>query len=87
MGKTPRPDAGMDQHKHHTPVPRKQMPHVRQRCHRCRGSGRTTCQFCGGSGKVASGRDVFGNQQFTRCSGCFGLKASRCSACAGQGML
>ncbi|MFC2969638.1 hypothetical protein [Acidimangrovimonas pyrenivorans] len=64
---------------------KKKPQHVKQRCHRCRGSGRVPCQFCGGSGQVRTGSDIFGNPQFGRCSACFGLKTTRCSHCGGEG--
>jgi hypothetical protein len=60
---------------------------VKQRCHRCRGTGRVPCQFCGGKGEVVKGRDVFGNPQFGRCDACFGLKSTRCTTCGGEGFV
>jgi DnaJ-class molecular chaperone len=68
-------------------APRKKMPHIKQRCSRCRGSGRSPCQFCGGTGQVTTGRDVYGNPRFGTCSACFGLKSTRCSACSGEGLV
>lgn len=65
----------------------KQTPVVRQRCHRCRGSGRTTCQFCSGSGQVMTGRDIHDRPKYSNCSGCFGLKTARCNACGGEGWI
>lgn len=61
------------------------MPHVKQRCTRCRGSGRALCQICGGSGQVFKGQDIHGTAQYDRCSGCFGNKSARCNTCGGEG--
>lgn len=68
----------------HTPR-KKQMQHVKRKCHRCHGSGRAPCQICGGSGQVAQGRDDRGGPKFGRCEGCFGTKTRRCLMCSGTG--
>jgi len=65
----------------------KPAQHVKRRCHRCHGTGRADCPICNGSGKVVQGTDVNGNPQFGPCSGCFGLKHTRCSVCAGEGFI
>lgn len=74
----------MDEHGPHRKSP---PPKVKQRCTRCRGSGRSPCQFCNGSGQVVTGRDVFGHPQQSTCSACFGLKTTRCKVCAGEGLV
>ncbi|MEX5729512.1 DnaJ-class molecular chaperone [Rhodovulum iodosum] len=67
-------------------VPRKkQMPHIKRRCHRCRGTGREPCQVCGGKGQVMKGTDMRGHPQWGTCDGCMGLKTKRCAACGGEG--
>jgi len=65
--------------------PKGQMPLVKQRCHRCHGSGRAKCPICNGTGEVAQGADDNGNPKFGRCAGCFGLKTMRCPVCNGEG--
>ena len=62
-----------------------QAQHVKQRCHRCQGTGRADCPICKGSGKVVTGTDMNGNPQFGPCMGCFGLKHTRCPVCSGEG--
>ena len=69
----------------HPKRPEKAFPHVKQRCHRCHGSGRAKCPICNGTGEVVLGADVNGNAKFGRCSGCFGLKTTRCPTCNGEG--
>ncbi len=64
---------------------KQRMEHVKRQCVRCRGSGRTPCQICGGKGQVAKGRDIHGNTLFNRCTGCFGTKTTRCLTCGGEG--
>lgn len=68
------------------PRQKPQMPHVKRRCHRCRGAGRVPCQFCGGKGEVRTGSDIYNRPIMSRCSSCFGLKALRCSTCSGEGL-
>ena len=67
------------------PKPKKQMPHVKRRCHRCAGSGRAPCQICGGAGRVLRRVDAQGHQEFGQCEGCFGVKSRRCGHCGGDG--
>lgn len=62
-----------------------QIPHVKQRCYRCRGSGRAQCPICNGKGRIAQGRDRLGQPQFVQCTGCFGTRHSRCGVCGGEG--
>jgi len=64
---------------------RKKDEHVKQRCHRCRGTGRAPCPICNGTGQVLKGRDRLGHAEYGRCEGCFGLKTTRCSNCGGEG--
>ena len=59
--------------------------HHKRRCHRCRGSGRANCSICNGSGRVVSGTNWDGTAKFESCTGCFGLKTTRCNVCAGEG--
>jgi len=63
----------------------RQAEHHKQRCSRCRGSGRAPCSICNGRGEVMKGTDLRGLPTFIKCNGCFGLKSVRCSACAGEG--
>ena len=67
------------------PRPGKPTQDVKRRCHRCHGTGRSSCPICNGSGEVAKGTDVNGNPIFGQCTGCFGLKHTRCSVCSGEG--
>jgi len=57
----------------------------KQRCSRCRGSGRAPCSVCNGRGEVMKGTDLRGLPTFVKCNGCFGTKTIRCGACAGEG--
>ena len=66
--------------------PRKtKPPHVKQRCHRCRGSGRAPCPICQGTGQVFKTKDRLGAPVFGRCDGCFGAKTRICAHCSGEG--
>ncbi len=58
---------------------------LKRRCHRCAATGFCACGACGGSGKIATSRNVFGEPNFVRCSACFGRKTRRCTTCAGIG--
>ncbi|MDW4549005.1 hypothetical protein R5H32_06550 [Defluviimonas sp. D31] len=58
---------------------------MKRRCHRCHGTGRVPCTICGGKGEVPRGMDHRGNPHFDRCTGCFGIKVSRCPSCRGDG--
>ena len=57
----------------------------KQRCSRCRGTGRAPCSICNGKGEVLRGTDHHGKPLFAKCGGCFGTKTVRCTACAGEG--
>jgi DnaJ-class molecular chaperone len=71
----------------HFTFPGKNKAEALHRCGRCRGTGRADCQFCAGKGTTVQGQDIFGNPKSANCSACFGLKTTRCAACAGQGFL
>lgn len=60
---------------------------VKRRCHRCHGSGRSTCPSCGGQGRIVTSRNPLAGPEYTRCSACFGNKTRRCSTCAGEGLM
>lgn len=68
------------------PGPRKpKTPYVKQRCHRCRGSGRAPCPICQGTGRVFKGKDRLGTPLYDRCDGCLGARTRVCSHCSGEG--
>ena len=69
------------------PAPGTSDTPVKRRCHRCHGSGRAPCQICNGSGQVLIGTDGQGKPRFDRCSGCFGVRTKRCTACGGEGFM
>lgn len=66
---------------------KKPKPDPKRRCHRCHGSGQSSCISCGGQGRVVKTKDHLGQPIFGRCDACYGTRTRRCTSCSGEGFI